>query len=224
MFKIIISPANLMDLNVIRELNTNDTKRATRVIVIDDKDVPQVPILRDRGYDIKQISDIEDINMLGSYDIVFVDIKGIGKKFKSPLEGAYVAKKTKEAFPYKKVILFTGSQYEDKYNDALKRCDGYIVKDSGVDAWEDELQRWIGEASDPIVQWKILRGRLLESDVNIMTVYDLEQQYIRALKSRNPSIFPSQKTLSGLDPTIKNMVLGLVQSVLFRTLGLPHKA
>jgi hypothetical protein len=218
-YKFIPEPMNLNDLSAAVELSPTSSKAVHQILVIDDKDVPQVTILRDRGYNLKHVSDIEDFNFLENYDLIMCDIRGIGSRFASDLEGAYVAKKTKEIFPYKKVVLFTGDQYEDKYNDAMRQCDGYLVKDARTDDWEDEIDRLLTESRDPVKQWKIVRVRLLETDVPLLTVYHLEQDYIRAIKTKSPELFPREKSLSGLDKLAQQMISGIAKSLVFKCLG-----
>ena len=217
--KIIKEPKNLLDLAAIKRMSDNDLTFRLKIVVVDDSDVPQVELLRNRGFSVQKLDDVSDIASLSPYDIAFIDIRDIGAKFGSPLEGAYVAKATKERYPNMRVIMLTGSAYDAKYNDVLRSIDGYLPKDANLDRWEDKIKEQATGLGDPVYQWKTLRRRLLDDDVSLWLVYQLEQKYIAAIQARNPRVFAESNCVIDLPPQVKSMALALAQAAVFKAVG-----
>jgi DNA-binding NarL/FixJ family response regulator len=221
-YTLVQSPETLSDLHAPDIVLNTDNLTRTKILVIDNEDVPQVGILYDRGFSIRHVRDLDIVDMASPYDILLVDIRGVGLKFESPLEGAYLAKKIKEAYPHKKVIIYTGSTFDSKYNDAVRFCDGSLSKDAGTDDWEEKIKEMIRALSNPVSQWKAVRSRLLENDVSIFLVYQLEQSYIRAIKQSNPRLFPDDELLKKLPVATGKMLTSIATSIAFHVLGVPR--
>src|SRR4051812_24673282 len=82
-------------MDVAQRLPLSDLIRRTRILVIDDVETEfPFKILRDQGYAIDYWSDVRDLAALerGDYDIIVLDIGGIGKELDSVNEGAGVLK------------------------------------------------------------------------------------------------------------------------------------
>ena len=59
-----------------------------KIAIIDDEDFYYREQLSRLGFNITKYDDIEDLNMLASYDLIISDIKGVDKHFDSEFEGA----------------------------------------------------------------------------------------------------------------------------------------
>lgn len=217
-YTLVKSPQNLNDLNAVQGLSSVDFYRRAKILVVDDTDFDQIETLKGRDYQIKKVDDIQDLSQAEPYDIVLIDIKGVGKAFNSPHEGAYVAKALKETYPNKRIIMITGSKYEDKYNSILKIIDGYLNKDSSTEEWEELIRENVEKVANPVKQWKTIRNRLLDCDVGIHLVYELEQVYITAIKQKSPKIFEDSRVIKSLSPAVRQVVTSLVKSVVFQVL------
>ncbi len=219
--KIILKPDNLQDLNTAGVFSPKDSEKFLRIVIVDNEEIPQTNALLKRGHSVSKLDDVSDIQQLISYDILFIDIHGVGKSFGSPLQGAYVAKKAKQTFPDKKIIMITGATYDDKYNDVLRKyTDGYLPKDAAIDQWEDKIDDLKRQLSNPVDQWKIVRSRLLDADVPILTVFDLEQAYIKSIKDKDSK--PLSKISITLPDHAKQFIMSLTKSMIFQSLGISN--
>ena len=66
-----------------------------------------------------EYDDIQDLNMLASYDLIISDIKGVGKYFDSEFEGAFLLSELKKMYPYKSFAAYTGSAYDPRITEFL---------------------------------------------------------------------------------------------------------
>ena len=51
-----------------------------------------IDILQRHKFDIDKFDDIENIESLNAYDIILCDIQGVGTKFNTSYQGAYLVK------------------------------------------------------------------------------------------------------------------------------------
>jgi hypothetical protein len=86
-------------------------KQKTHIAVIDDEPFHRLEQLRTHGFNITELGDIKAIDQVGSYPIVVCDIKGVGKAFGSPLEGAHVLSEIRKTYPDKYLITFSGATF-----------------------------------------------------------------------------------------------------------------
>ena len=114
-----------------------DKKKHARIVVIDNEQVDNmVSNLCAAGYgDVTALKNIMSLEEVEKYDLVLIDVKGIGVKFlkgtkSASLEGLAMAREIKRQYPSKKVIVFSAmlQEWEDNYiiHDIV---DGSFVKD-----------------------------------------------------------------------------------------------
>ncbi len=92
----------------------NQHKEATRILFIDDNDVPHARTLDDDKWSVKTIRDCDvDHAKVKEANIIFVDWKGVGKRISSESEGISLAENIKRKYGHKKyVVLYSSQEYE----------------------------------------------------------------------------------------------------------------
>jgi DNA-binding NarL/FixJ family response regulator len=153
---------------------------------------------------------------VAGYDLILCDIRGVGQKFASDKEGAFLIKQIKAIYPEKRVIAYTASTYDPSYNEFLELADGVIVKGVTSDVWSQIIDDQIKKSIDPIFQWEKTRERLLKQKVDITIVSKLEHEYVKAIKSKDVNGFT--KFVNGLDlaDALKKIVIGVITSTLVK--------
>lgn len=206
---------NLSVLNTINPLE-NKGRAAVPILCIDDDGLPYEEILRTHDFNIRVLKDIEDIKATSDYPVVICDIKGVGKKFGSQFEGGHIIEEIKKNYPDKVVIAYSGQQFDARYNKFFSMSDFVLTKDIDSDVWVSILDETISKVASPIEQWKRIRDYLYFHEVSTRKVFELEQEYIKAIINKDKSKFGTTKTLEGLSSDVRSVLNGFVASLIFK--------
>lgn len=182
----------LRDYNVINGVEFSVLKRNTKVLIIDDDDIVVLSSLYKQGYNIEHKKDIDSLNEIAAYDIVFCDVKGVGKSLSDKYEGAHLVKQIKKEFPDKMVISYSAIGYDSEYEEYLSYADAKVPKGSSIEDWTSIIDEWIEKKANPTVLWENTRTKLLNAGVPIAQIAKYETKYVCAVKSGK---FESMKKL-----------------------------
>ncbi|HGU7982984.1 TPA: hypothetical protein ACNBIN_002770 [Escherichia coli] len=186
------------------------------IVCIDDQGMQYDQILINHGFNLKVLSDITDIRAVSDYPIVICDIKGIGKSFGSKFEGGHIIEEIHKNHPEKILISFSGNQFDARYNKFFKLCDYVLTKDIDSDQWVSVLDETIKKVTTPIAQWKRMRAFLYEKNVSTRKVFELEQEFITAIITKDKNKFATNKTLENLSQDTRTVLTGFLSSLLFK--------
>ncbi|MDT8849467.1 hypothetical protein RN053_03125 [Pantoea dispersa] len=186
------------------------------IVCIDDQGMQYDQILINHGFNLKVLTDITDIRAVSDYPIVICDIKGIGKSFGSKFEGGHIIEEIHKNYPEKILISFSGNQFDARYNKFFKLCDYVLTKDIDSDQWVSVLDDTIKKVTTPIAQWKRMRAFLYEKNVSTRKVFELEQEFITAIITKDKSKFATNKTLDNLSQDTRTVLTGFLSSLLFK--------
>lgn len=107
-------------------------KLKARIAFVDDEEVNYVNRLQKDGYNVAYWEDIENIDDFANkgYNVVVLDIQGIGKKISETSEGWGILKYLKNTYPHIVVIMFTGADWSiTKFKSQADQADDFIGKD-----------------------------------------------------------------------------------------------
>jgi len=183
--------------------------------IIDDEPFLYKDILNTHDFNIREISDPNDIKAVESYDIVLCDIKGVGKHFNSSFEGGHLIKEIKNRYPSKIIVAYTGQQFDPTYNKFFEMSDFTLKKDISSDEWVESLDKAVKKVIDPIEQWKRLRDLLIKKEISSLQLMYIEDGFVRRHLDSAPS-FPSKKLLDMLTPELKSILNGFVANLIFK--------
>ena len=170
------------------EMLQNEKKRV-RIAVIDNEQVDNmVSNLRAAGYgDVSALKNISGLEEVEKYDLILIDVKGIGLKFlrgtkSASLEGLAMAREIKRQYPLKKVVVFSAGlqEYEDNYI-LHNIVDGSFVKDGDISERNKKIDLCIRQRVDPVYLWKKNRLFLIDQGVSIYDVEKLESKIVRSI-------------------------------------------
>ena len=164
-------------------------KSKVRIAIVDDEYVDSVADnLKSAGYrDVTPMKNILRLDDVENFDLVLIDIKGIGARFlqgtkSAALEGLSIAREVKRLYPSKKVIVFSAmmKEYEDNFvlHDIV---DAYFIKDGDISERNKKIDQCIRERIDPVFLWKKNRALLLEGGVSVHAVAKLESKIVKSI-------------------------------------------
>lgn len=114
--------------NIQVSIDLNEIRKRARILFIDDEDVPQIKILKAEGFTIEHWKDIKNnLNKIegGDYDIIFLDIAGVGERYSR--EGAIgILKDIKKCNPAVIVIAFSGQKFDIEQTKFFKLADDVL--------------------------------------------------------------------------------------------------
>lgn len=146
------------------------------IVAIDDNDFHPETNLRNAGFNIKSIRDIQLISDVEPFSIILCDLNGVGTSLSTDTQGAYVIEEIKSRYPEKIVIAYTANPSTSRLAKRARiAADGYIKKDDSIEEWRDLLDNKIRYISNPIEAWKQLRLRLLARGIELSDLLRLEQ-------------------------------------------------
>jgi hypothetical protein len=200
------SPQKLASLNDGIGVNGQERRRA-RIAVIDDEPFTRADSLRASGFDLIEIGDIKSIDMIVGYPVVICDIRGVGTAFQSRFEGAHVLAEIRATYPDKYLIAFTGMTYDATYNSKLAKADVSATKDMDAEAWTQILSTAVKEVSDPVRRWLRFRKHVLESNVDLYSVFKLEQAFIKSIERKDQSYLTNETASGPFSKETKELVM-----------------
>lgn len=218
-FRYIGTPKNITDLRSAISKRKQLERKDVKIAVIDNESFPMIDILQRHKFDIDKFDDIENIESLNAYDIILCDIQGVGTKFNTSYQGAYLVKEIYKRYPFKIIIAYTGSRYEPRYNEFLKYAEYNIPKDASSEEWVEKLDSALELASDPENRWNRVRRYLLNKGVSLFELTLLEDDFVcRYLEKKSFENFPNSKISKSLDDNIRAILQSFAANALFKIL------
>lgn len=163
-------------ISPIKELTPEELENAkfkARIAFIDDEEISHIERLQEDGYNITQFDDIDNIDdfLRKKYNVVILDIQGVGQKISPKSEGWGILKYLKNANPNLVVIMFTGAEWSiTKYKSEADKADDFIGKDLEFLDFKSKLDDGIKKAFSPSYHFEIERKRMLKEISNTETI------------------------------------------------------
>ena len=107
----------------------DEIRRRSRILVIDDNDFAYLGLFTRDGYAIDKWDDVDDLQKIerGDYDVVLLDIQGIGIMH-SQEQGLGVLKHIREKSPSQLVIAYSNADFSLKYQEFFQMADATLDK------------------------------------------------------------------------------------------------
>ena len=169
------------------KFNFDARRRSTRILVIDDDLNSFDPFkpLQKEGYAIDFWQKIEDLGKLetGYYDIIVLDIRGVGQEWSSEEEGFAILELLKSRNPSQIVIAYSGETFDFSKQKFYRMADDMIPK-SSVDAAKCKvvIDSLIMSKLKPTILWDLIEDVLLKNGISKRQVKKLEIKVVKALE------------------------------------------
>lgn len=101
-----------------------------RILVIDDQEFPYVKLFRRDGYNVDKWKDVSRLAHIeqGEYDLILLDLQGVGAAISSADEGLGVLRHIKKVRPTQLVIAYSNAQFPLQYQPFFELADGVMQK------------------------------------------------------------------------------------------------
>ena len=123
-----------------------DLKGTCQILFIDDEPLKQlIKTLKKSGWkNIKRIDDTAnlDISEIRNADIIFVDIKGVGKELMFKNEGVGLAAELKKRYPKKGVIIYSATPEHNLFDPDIDKADGRLLKNAEPIQFSDMIEQY----------------------------------------------------------------------------------
>lgn len=186
-----------------------------KILIVDDETFLYYEELRNAKFNITKVDDIQDLLQAAMYPIIICDIKGVGKKFGSKKEGAYVVEELKKRYPFKQYAIYSGSM--NQFGLMTFPQGVYpINKDISVEEWAKNIDELIKKVTDPSEVWRTIRNYLMSEDVSLISIIRLESEYVDMVINHPDKLryFPSDKRGHELSSDVRGVVQSLVAGVI----------
>jgi len=103
--------------------------KRSRILVIDDKDFPYLPLFRRDGYSITKWNSVKSLAELenSTYDIILLDLHGVARHV-SANDGLGVLEHIRTASPHQIVIAYSSEEFPLKYQKFFDMADEVLSK------------------------------------------------------------------------------------------------
>lgn len=116
------------------KLPMKDIKERANILFIDNEEVPLIETLQLEGWhvehwiEVKSLKELED----GKFDLIFLDIGGIGKEYCPDEEGFGILKRIKTVNPSILIVAFSGLSFDATRAEFWALADATLSKSSGA--------------------------------------------------------------------------------------------
>jgi hypothetical protein len=164
-----------------KEEKVISARRSVRILVIDDKNFAAIENLRRNQYNISHLRDLDTLDTVRDYQIILVDILGVGAKLNPTQQGAHIIKEIKRNYPSKFVVAYTGGANQDLLAESVGSADQFTKKDTSIEKWCELLDMAIQKIANPASLWRQARHLLLDRGVSPFDIACLEDTLVESL-------------------------------------------
>lgn len=190
-------------------------KRDISIAIVDDEVFRYMNELRAHDYQATELgADISSVKQVEAYSVIACDIRGVAPKFGSRQEGAHLISEIRKTYPDKYLIAYTGSNFDPSINKKLAAADSAINKDVSFDFWHTELERALAAVGNPKERWLRFRKSLMLDGIDGWKIANIEQAFIKAVKTGKSVNFDPNKVSRGLSDQQIQLIGTLAKSVL----------
>ena len=198
-------------------LNATD-RNLVKILIVDDDVFNHEDRLRRLGFNIQKYDDIESLEAAEAFQVIICDVKGVGKKFGSQIEGAFVLNQLKKAYPMKEYAVYSSSLYNSEMTTALQGI-SIINKDQPSEDWCNDVDSLIRKVTNPKLIWQKIAFKMIENNIPTRVIQKVEHEFVECVRDKAGDFtgFPSSKCLSDVDGDVS----GIIHSLIAGTVLLP---
>jgi CheY-like chemotaxis protein len=176
--------------------------RSVRILVIDDDEISFEPFkpLQKEGYHITFWKKIEDLSKLeqGYYDIIILDIRGVGTEWSPKDEGFGILELLKSRNTSQIIVAYSGEAFDFTKKEFYRMADDMIPKASVDPAkCKSIIDNLIITRMSPTKVWNLIKNVLVENKVPSKKIQKMESKVVMILE-KNPSENAVQKVIKGV--------------------------
>jgi DNA-binding response OmpR family regulator len=186
--------------------------KRTRIVVIDDERTTfPFEVLQQQGYSIDHWPDINDLGKLeqGFYDIIILDIGGIGRELDEDTEGIAVLRHLKKRNPAQVVVAYSGQSYESAKIPFFQLADQYVPKPTSAITWKEIIDDLIRTKVTVGYYWETMRQLLRDAGAGHKAIRTVEASLVKAAKGEQVDLSRTiQKVVGPLENITTIIAIG----------------
>ena len=128
------------------DFSMDEIRKRARVLVIDDVEFAYLYLFKKDGYTIDKWNDVDDLPKLesGYYDIVLLDIQGVGKEL-SQEQGLGILKHLRKTCPAQIIIAYSNADFSLKYQRFFRMADETLSKSDDYVQFKRIVDRFLAD-------------------------------------------------------------------------------
>lgn len=193
-------------------------KNSIPILIIDDNTFEYEEEMKDCGFNIRCIQDLDDVKMAEHYQIIISDIKGVGKKI-SNKEGIGLIHELSKQYPYKLYGVYTGNNINIELTELLGGVE-IVSKNYDKDDWNSLLYKLVKKFVDPRTLWLKLRDLLISEGVSLYELVILEHRYVDAVINKNSDFRELFDNDYGIPEDLKTVLLSMTSNIITKSIGI----
>ena len=190
------------------QLSIQEIRKRARILVIDDSEFVYQSLFENDGYNIDKWDDVNDLPKLesGFYDIIFLDIQGVGLKI-SKEQGLGILKHIRKVCPTQIIIAYSNADFSLRYQDFFSLANATLPKSDDYVQFKRKL--------DELLLAKFSLGFYVEHVADIATKHTNDVTKLRTLTKTAILTGETNKLASFLKQRIdnKDAIMAILQIV-----------
>ncbi len=165
-----------------KSLPIEEIKKQSKILFIDDEDVALISILRKENWIVDHWKDVQSLTRLesGEFDLIFLDIGGVGQQYSPEKEGFGILERIKSQNPSVLVVAYSGLEFDFSKSKFWELADGKLSKTLGaIDAIE-LMEGLLKEKFSGINLWKDAVTLLQEQEIPDREIKKMESELCRS--------------------------------------------
>ena len=196
------------------QLSLKGIKEKSKVLFIDDEEVDLIPLLQAEGWHVEQWKDVNSLTELesGKYDLIFLDIGGVGRKFSPEEEGFRILKRIKSINPSVLIVSYSGQRFDSTKSEFWALADGNLSKSSGAIKAIELLEDLLKQKFTSTYLWnealEILKGHgMSETDIEKVKQNIIKKEEPKKIEEKIKSLFGTESSFQIVLGTISKIVM-----------------
>jgi len=183
--------------------------RRARILVVDDQDFPYSVLFKSEGYNVTKWKDVTKLTEIeqGNYDIILLDLKGIGKKV-SIDEGLGVLRHIKNQRPSQIVVAYSNSDWPLQYQPFFDLADKVLPKSADYVDFKRIVDDLLQEHFSVGFHLARLDDHMEQAGLN---TWRGKRAVRKAVSSRDTASLSHFLSAKGVDTEAAQVILGLAQ-------------
>lgn len=153
-----------------------------RILVVDDQEFPYLKLFRRDGYSVEKWNDVTQLSKIesGFYDLLLLDLQGVGRSVAGADEGLGVLKHIKSVRPFQLVLAYSNAEFQLRYQPFFKSADGVLSKTADYTEFKQQVDSLLRDHFSAGFQMRRIEASMIEIGVPVKRGMRHAQRSIRA--------------------------------------------
>jgi response regulator RpfG family c-di-GMP phosphodiesterase len=158
----------------------SELRKRAKLLVIDDQSFSYVELFNRDGYAIEKWDDVKDLCKLetGYYDIILLDIHGVGREISPKEQGFGVLKHIRSVNPAQIIVAYSNESWSFKYSEFFDLADAKLDKNDDYVAFKEKIDTMLQNRFSLGFYVRKIETEASPYNVNTKKLYSLSENAI----------------------------------------------